>query len=500
MKPRTSRSLHGCKTCRLRRVKCDETLPHCRRCIDTGRKCDGPSTEGIIIRHYQHGPSISNTRTFLTAAPSLTSSQFAHALEARSFDFYLHRVAPALAGCLDDHLWRILLPQVSHSNKAIRHAILAISTLYEHPLLDAYHRDGIRYSPHQRRAVMWYRASVASALSPDLSLNEREQLESSLLTCLLFISIEIQHAMVSSTLRLLKESYKLIDRCLRLEKSRHDACSMWIEELVCPFLVRQAMLFAVFGHVLPPEFYAVILRAIPSNPESIASLADARSGIYSLLLRSFDLVQIATVSDPTNTAVREHTIDRQSDLIRRLHQWRTEVDGLAKNCHLSQAQLALYHTLVCIQQVANIWLGWLLESPPNEAEVDLSAFSDIIHHAAMAISCLDKVSGNAKSIPFMFEPGVIPPLFFVGWQCRSHTICHQAVALLRRGPAQESLLVAELQANALEKIIAIEQGLVGKIAELDAAEEARSTFFFRDRPIRQVVSKCTLLMSCLLCG
>ncbi|PYH46509.1 Zn(II)2Cys6 transcription factor domain-containing protein [Aspergillus saccharolyticus JOP 1030-1] len=35
------RSRNGCNTCRIRRVKCDEERPHCRRCQTTGRKCDG---------------------------------------------------------------------------------------------------------------------------------------------------------------------------------------------------------------------------------------------------------------------------------------------------------------------------------------------------------------------------------------------------------------------------------------------------------------------------
>ncbi|KAJ5970804.1 uncharacterized protein N7479_000722 [Penicillium vulpinum] len=31
----------GCITCKIRRIKCDEEKPHCRRCVSTGRKCDG---------------------------------------------------------------------------------------------------------------------------------------------------------------------------------------------------------------------------------------------------------------------------------------------------------------------------------------------------------------------------------------------------------------------------------------------------------------------------
>lgn len=495
MKPRSTPSRYGCKTCKARRVKCDETLPHCRRCVDTGRKCDGPSTEKIIIRHYRGGSLLSNTGGSLLTSTGLPRIPFGDPLEARTFDFFLTRAAPSLAGCLDEDLWRILLPQVSHSNKAIRHAVLAISTLYEHPLLDAYHTTGIRYSPHQRKAMEWYRVSVANALIPDTTLSEREQLESSLLTCLLFISIEIQHAMVHNTLGLLKQGWKLLDRYLDLQMSHHDARARWIEELVCPFLVRQAVLFTIFGHVLPPDIYPVICRTLPPNIWPITSLADARTVIYALLLRTFDLVQTATLSDLTNATVRARIIHRQSDLLGQLQRWQAEADHLTNSCSLSQAERALYHTLVCNQKVSSIWLGRLLETPLVEAAAELGAFSDIITHAEVAISCLDRVSGNAKSIPFMFELGVIPPLFFVGWQCRSDVICRQAVALMKRAPAQESLFVAELQINALEKIIAIEEGLIGRVEECEAAEQARLPDFYQARPLRQVVGKYTLSVS-----
>ncbi|KAL8408810.1 hypothetical protein RB594_007295 [Gaeumannomyces avenae] len=40
----------GCNTCRLRRVKkCDNERPFCRKCIDSGRKCEGYERERIFI-------------------------------------------------------------------------------------------------------------------------------------------------------------------------------------------------------------------------------------------------------------------------------------------------------------------------------------------------------------------------------------------------------------------------------------------------------------------
>ncbi|KAE8550509.1 hypothetical protein EYB25_006736 [Talaromyces marneffei] len=48
----------GCRTCKVRRVKCDETRPACGRCTSTGRTCDGygiwSTSAGTGISHGFH--------------------------------------------------------------------------------------------------------------------------------------------------------------------------------------------------------------------------------------------------------------------------------------------------------------------------------------------------------------------------------------------------------------------------------------------------------------
>ncbi|KAJ2981980.1 hypothetical protein NUW58_g6548 [Xylaria curta] len=39
----------GCNTCRTRRVKCDNTRPFCKKCIDYGRECGGYERETVFI-------------------------------------------------------------------------------------------------------------------------------------------------------------------------------------------------------------------------------------------------------------------------------------------------------------------------------------------------------------------------------------------------------------------------------------------------------------------
>ncbi|KAK3401059.1 hypothetical protein B0T20DRAFT_160108 [Sordaria brevicollis] len=39
----------GCNSCRVRRVKCDNSRPYCRKCIDSGRECLGYERETVFI-------------------------------------------------------------------------------------------------------------------------------------------------------------------------------------------------------------------------------------------------------------------------------------------------------------------------------------------------------------------------------------------------------------------------------------------------------------------
>ncbi|KAI2613794.1 uncharacterized protein GGS25DRAFT_17386 [Hypoxylon fragiforme] len=47
----------GCITCKIRRVKCDETKPACTRCSSTGRKCDGYDGNAPLRRKKSKSPS-----------------------------------------------------------------------------------------------------------------------------------------------------------------------------------------------------------------------------------------------------------------------------------------------------------------------------------------------------------------------------------------------------------------------------------------------------------
>ncbi|KXH34621.1 hypothetical protein CNYM01_03875 [Colletotrichum nymphaeae SA-01] len=106
----------GCLTCKIRKIKCDETKPSCRRCNDTGRKCDGylaqASVEFKIHAALRHHGSDS-------------------ASERRSLQYFYEYAAPRLSGPRKPAFWTYFVMQLSQSEPIVKYSLLAISQLYE---------------------------------------------------------------------------------------------------------------------------------------------------------------------------------------------------------------------------------------------------------------------------------------------------------------------------------------------------------------------------------
>ncbi|KAG9495608.1 hypothetical protein J7337_012162 [Fusarium musae] len=74
--PRTQRSRGGCQTCRIKKVKCDETRPICRRCVRLELTCDYTRlprkkyTRRVIASPAASSPANLITRTDAASTPS----------------------------------------------------------------------------------------------------------------------------------------------------------------------------------------------------------------------------------------------------------------------------------------------------------------------------------------------------------------------------------------------------------------------------------------------
>ncbi|KAF2727820.1 hypothetical protein EJ04DRAFT_391673, partial [Polyplosphaeria fusca] len=107
-------------TTRIRRVKCDEEKPSCRRCTSTGRQCDG----------YPVSTNTSQQRELVKATRDLSPTSALSILaldsqEQESLFFFRQRTSVELSGWFDNSFWRFELLQASHLHPSIRYSVIA---------------------------------------------------------------------------------------------------------------------------------------------------------------------------------------------------------------------------------------------------------------------------------------------------------------------------------------------------------------------------------------
>ncbi|PON28758.1 hypothetical protein TGAM01_v202605 [Trichoderma gamsii] len=113
-----SQRVHGCKTCKRRKIKCDNKQPHCSQCIRLKQPCLG-TTQGLIFIHSVNG---SQTQQEL-ARRDQWHQQADHIGISASISSSVHNVVSRMAleiasyhTCAwTPHPWLMLIPQLSLS-------------------------------------------------------------------------------------------------------------------------------------------------------------------------------------------------------------------------------------------------------------------------------------------------------------------------------------------------------------------------------------------------
>ncbi|KAH7411903.1 hypothetical protein DE146DRAFT_641698 [Phaeosphaeria sp. MPI-PUGE-AT-0046c] len=129
----------GCKTCKIRKIKCDENKPHCKRCTSTGRTCDGydvnfrPShSPSQTPPPNNQGQPATNRELFrsVSPVPLAPALQLKTKQEQVSFDFFARYAVFSLQGFLDSSFWQREILQAAHQNESIQHCIIALGAMH----------------------------------------------------------------------------------------------------------------------------------------------------------------------------------------------------------------------------------------------------------------------------------------------------------------------------------------------------------------------------------
>ncbi|CBF73428.1 protein atnN [Aspergillus nidulans FGSC A4] len=330
------RSRNGCITCRIRRVKCDEERPHCRRCQSTGRKCDGytpltgqqpkqqPPQQAAKagsseLRIIQHTPQVTQP-TQLCMFPGvdtlLTEDEY------RALEFFNVQTV----SCFGPRAGGWLL-NAACQDSAIRRAAMALGTMHRVVL---YHS---RTPPHDRRrgmqlALQQYNSAIRQGLKLFAGSNDSSA-DGILSMCVLFFCLDSLQGHFRSALRHVGSGLRILaQRQLRGQRA---------ENTLLPPDVIQSLFAALEAQMLEIDGQSPLLdeNGLPvrgaGRPAPLWTLEEAQDtfrSIYNDFLRllSFSARLEEPVDELEMVQIVEQVMARKQQVQTDLDAWSLEFD------------------------------------------------------------------------------------------------------------------------------------------------------------------------------
>ncbi|KAH7150292.1 hypothetical protein B0J13DRAFT_286434 [Dactylonectria estremocensis] len=446
----------GCTTCKIRKVKCDETWPQCLRCKKTGRTCDG----------YRAPPTGSLSWDVLLRPPPSVAPA-CDVAELRSLAFFHQVVAPVLSGPFDASFWTHLVAQVTHHEPAARHAVLAISSFFEDfSAATCRTSDNPFAIGHYNQAIK----RVVTSKTPDV--------DTVLVVCILFICIEFLRG----------------DEKAAINHARHGVRVLGAAQA-------DSKLAAVFCHVsIFPLFFGGAIADVPlltdHAPEvtgTFQSIIEAQHSLDAYATRAVRLVRMNEdfqIGIGPHEPPSEFMMNEQRELDVAFKEWGKSFARFQATRSLETnkdpASLALKIRWV----VGKIWVRSCLTRGEMIYDGFLPDFENIISMARCALLNTKTPTGLSKK--FMFDMGFSPLLHFVVLKCRCLRLRLAALSLMEGlSCSRESLWnavtmhvigkrVIEIEHEmelTPETTVALEGGLDSEDAELPSDEQRIRGYF-----------------------
>ncbi|KAI0882831.1 uncharacterized protein GGS22DRAFT_168895 [Annulohypoxylon maeteangense] len=435
----------GCLTCKARKVKCDEAKPHCNRCINTGRACDG----------YVSKP----TPGLLWHRPRQQFQSIDSASEGRALQFFCEKTAQFLSGATDPYFWTHLVMQFSNFEPAVRHSVVAISSLYEQ-----FQDESASHSDVQLRdnslALQHYNAAIR-----ELKTTDNQPLV--LLVCILFICIEFLQSNKEAAIQHCKHGIAL------LENTNYS----WAREHLVP-VFRRLSIFPYFFGVGSADFPDLVSVDEPLPP-IFNTWADAQISMDSIMSRTLKLVRggdMYRFGSLRYKGIPPDQLREQEEIGYLLNEWHILFQGLDTRSGLPATPVAeknklgmdfiqaMSRVILSVRyETCRIWLGIAFEANEICYDFHLDSFRRILDSCLLldaAVPAAARTPTAKRSPRFIFETGFTPIIHFMATKCREYSMRLEALRLIKvLGVPRENLWEVDQMFAIARRVIEIEHGV-----------------------------------------
>lgn len=188
---------------RIRRVKCDETKPHCNRCIKFGRQCDGygehevPKNSQAVVTRIASFRPLAPLLQHLQPSPTLSKGPEEH----QYFRYFRESTAPILSGGFDDPLWNRIILQTSYAEPAIHKMVISIGAMSRASALAG--KESI--ANHRKYAFLEY-GKALKGVRQIVKSNTPDSTRNVLVASLLIYCFEALHGNTETSIQYLKSA------------------------------------------------------------------------------------------------------------------------------------------------------------------------------------------------------------------------------------------------------------------------------------------------------
>ncbi|KAH7249214.1 hypothetical protein B0J15DRAFT_561547 [Fusarium solani] len=442
----------GCKTCKLRRIKCDEGKPSCSKCLSSGRLCAG---YGIWDEGRASPIQCTSLSKLNTPIPSMASQE-----EKGHFDFFRVIAASKLAGAFPSSFWESLVFQASSSELVVLHGASALGAAYKsraQTICDGMLQNHISAAAANRQdqgfAIRQY-AKVLDMLQMQLPRTEKRLLRNGLIVCILATAFELVQGNHKAAATHLKNGFILVRRA--------QNCGYKVEpDLAEPFTraYMQSMLLEGSGSLsgLTKEAWT------PTEmPKAFGSFQQARHHLDALLIGAVrlsedfesdnykcpgDIHQLATLERASSAWIRVYEASLQDLLSQSNHR---TIYGVF--------MLRMFHTM------ASIMISTALAPHECISDKHSEQFASIIDQTLK----MWNMNGFAVGGPFeghrsvtgprvTFDLGIISPLYYTAVKCRNPRLRRQAIGLLTVAPYREGIWSSVVVAKIARVVVNMEE-------------------------------------------
>ncbi len=457
--------LSGCRTCKvgpqpdgtglfvtpitnalmqIRRVKCDETRPSCKRCTKARRRCDGYES---IPKPWMFEPS--NLYDIYKTPEEVKLAQFYHVAGIGVLSMFALSTEPSL---------NVTVQQMARIHPPIKHATLALSAQMLATKYNYATDDSRRKSPVYRAEAMAQYNSAMRLLATDTYLSK----EAILVCCALFVTFEIWPQRGTAPHVHVKAG---------LEIGRSEPQSVWKEQSVKGTILRAFvwlahLLSAYYDIMSPPENTPLLVYPFRSSdaPRSFSFPPTAIESVETLL---------RSVMHLRNSAINLESRTKHGQLLHHHNKTSSILDDSISSTSDKPDVLHDLEMLRIHMHVISLMLQTYAAETESRWDSYSADFAEILAGVEQAMAYQELNPTTRGSASFYPSLGLISPLFCVATKSRDSRQQQHALRLLHKLKRKERTWNSCIAAQIARAVVNLENGFALKQGAQDIPEDCR---------------------------